>query len=326
MKHILLLMVLMVVLYGCHKDSNSTLTNNNVVVDYDLCESQKMLEKEISENPDRKFFIDQLEEKTKTYPGREFTNRGAGLLYVPVAVHVVFQDPNYFSDAEILQQIQELNRNFNKQNEELQNTSVYLAGYQLSKVANCQIEFYITDVIRVTTTVDSFARGSTDIKSSLTGGSDPVNPTTKLNIWVCHVTNSVSWSAFPGTTGLADGIVMDADHFGFRNPLHKARIVAHEVGHWLNLRHIWGDATCGNDYVGDTPVHPGPNKQCPSSTLKSNCTKKPVSMMWMNYMDYVYGQCMYMFTTGQKQRMDAAIDYARSGWFSANKIYPSLVF
>lgn len=325
MRKLIIATSIAIMLFSCRKNNTvETSTDNNKEELSEPCGSQEILQKEISSDPSRQLFINNLEEKTVNYPGREMTGRGSARLYVPVVVHIVFQDPNYFSDAEIAEQVQELNRTFNKQNPELQNQSVYLAGYQLSKVANCNIEFYVTDIIKVSTTVDTFARSSTDMKSSLTGGSDPLSPTSKLNIWVCHTTNSVSWSAFPGATGLNDGIVMDADHFGLRNTLHKGRILTHELGHWLNLRHIWGDAACGNDYASDTPVHPGPNRQCPSNTLKSNCTRKPVSMMWMNYMDYVYGQCMYMFTAGQKQRMDAAIDYGRSGWFNTTKVYPQL--
>ena len=36
-------------------------------------------------------------------------------------------------------------------------------------------------------------------------------------------------------------------------PYNKGRTATHEVGHWLNLDHIWGDSNCGNDQCNDTP-------------------------------------------------------------------------
>jgi hypothetical protein len=85
-------------------------------------------------------------------------------------------------------------------------------------------------------------------------------------------------------------------------PYHRGRTATHEVGHWINLRHIWGDATCGTDYVGDTPQHNTSNGGCPSDTHRSTCTGTPLEM-WMNYMDYTYDECMYMFTDLQRDRM-----------------------
>jgi hypothetical protein len=70
----------------------------------------------------------------------------------------------------------------------------------------------------------------------------------------------------------------------------------------MNLRHIWGDATCGNDQVGDTPLHNTANYGCPAQGHLSTCTGAPKEM-WMNYMDYTDDRCMYMFSVGQSDRM-----------------------
>ncbi|MEZ5053960.1 MAG: M43 family zinc metalloprotease [Chitinophagales bacterium] len=85
-------------------------------------------------------------------------------------------------------------------------------------------------------------------------------------------------------------------------PFNKGRTATHEVGHWLNLRHIWGDATCGSDLVSDTPTHNTANYGCPAAGHKSTCSGTPVEM-WMNYMDYTDDACMYMFSNGQKSRI-----------------------
>ena len=72
----------------------------------------------------------------------------------------------------------------------------------------------------------------------------------------------------------------------------------------MNLRHIWGDATCGSDLVSDTPSHNTANYGCPTFPHYSTCSGSPVEMT-MNYMDYSNDACMYMFTIGQKNRMRA---------------------
>ena len=314
---------------ACRKiDSKTEPTSESLILKGGerTCASAEMLADEIKNDPNRANYMDALERKIQAYPGRETMNqRGSGKLYVPVVIHVVLTDPSVITDAAILYQQQVLNEDFNKANAELANTSVYLAGYQYSKVANCQIEFYVTNVVRVATTVVEFPAHTDSMKFSALGGSDAIDPATKLNIWVCNTPGGLSWAKFPGGNVLTDGIVNDFDFFGPStpaHPYHQGRTATHEVGHWLNLRHIWGDAACGNDLVNDTPEHQGPNYYCPAAGLKSTCRSKPL-MMWMNHMDYSYGICHYMFTTGQKQRMDATIDNARSSYFAATKIYPA---
>ncbi|MFN3876211.1 MAG: pre-peptidase C-terminal domain-containing protein, partial [Flavobacteriales bacterium] len=83
------------------------------------------------------------------------------------------------------------------------------------------------------------------------------------------------------------------------------RTLTHEVGHWLNLRHIWGDATCGNDQVSDTPVHQTSNGGCPAFPKTNTCGGTTNTEMTMNYMDYTNDGCMNLFTLGQKNRMQA---------------------
>ena len=97
--------------------------------------------------------------------------------------------------------------------------------------------------------------------------------------------------------------------------------MTHEVGHWLNLRHIWGDAFCGNDFVSDTPTQEDDNSGCPNFPLIS-CNNGPNGDMYMNYMDYTNGQCQNILTIGQRNRMHAALNSSVSGrnnlWSSAN--------
>jgi len=128
---------------------------------------------------------------------------------------------------------------------------------------------------------------------------------------------------FPGGAAATDGVVCTHTAFGNTGtaaaPFNKGRTATHEVGHWLNLRHIWGDATCGSDQVTDTPTHNTANYGCPSYPHYSTCTGAPLEMT-MNYMDYTDDACMYMFSTGQSSRMNAlfAPGGARYGLLSSN--------
>lgn len=329
----LILGILLLFIFSCQKQENLANETEKATItakgDPGICLSAEILEQEIAANPGRAKFLANLEEKTKLYENRVAAKgkkpapgRPPGILYLPLVIHIVLTDPATIPDAQIINALQVLNKDYNKLNAELvNNPSVYLAGYSYNSVANCQIQFYVSDIVRVPTTVTEFAPGSSAMKSAATGGSDPVDPATKLNVWVCN-TGNPCWSQFPGGNLLTDGIVMHYVYFGYNNT--TSRIIPHETGHWLNLRHIWGDSQCGNDFVNDTPKHFGPSSGCLGVGAKSTCPGKPL-IMWMNYMDYSHGACYYMFTGGQKDRMDATIINARQAYFSTTKIYPDIL-
>ena len=87
-------------------------------------------------------------------------------------------------------------------------------------------------------------------------------------------------------------------------PYNLGRTLTHELGHYFNLRHIWGSGLCGNDFVADTPQHNTSNGGCPSLDHLSTCSGTPLELT-MNYMDYTNDVCMYMFTEGQALRQQA---------------------
>ena len=105
-------------------------------------------------------------------------------------------------------------------------------------------------------------------------------------------------------TSSTDGVVLLYSSLpgGSAAPYNEGRTATHEVGHYLNLRHIWGDGRCRqDDFVADTPSSDGANYGCPSYPTV-NCKSTD---MTMNYMDYTDDACMYMFSEGQKSRMRA---------------------
>jgi len=146
------------------------------------------------------------------------------------------------------------------------------------------------------------------MKSASSGGSNAWPTNQYLNIWVCNMSGGIlGYAQFPGGAAATDGVVIGYTCFGTTGtaqaPFNRGRTGTHEVGHWLNLRHIWGDATCGNDLVSDTPVHNTSNYGCPSHPRSNSCGTS--AEMFMNYMDYVDDACMQMFSNGQKARMQA---------------------
>jgi hypothetical protein len=91
-----------------------------------------------------------------------------------------------------------------------------------------------------------------------------------------------------------------------RAPFDKGRTATHEIGHWMGLKHIWGDEDCGSDDVDDTPTQLTFNYNCPSFPRLSPCSPNANGDMFMNFMDLTNDACMYMFTAGQKRKMRAA--------------------
>jgi hypothetical protein len=206
------------------------------------------------------------------------------------------------SVAQIQSQIDVLNKDFSATNSDYNLTSTYNSV----KSGDVNVRFVLDVVNRKSTNKKSWGLND-GMKKSSQGGINPSNPTTKLNMWVCNLSGGyLGYAQFPGGSSATDGVVIDDNAFGTTGsaaaPFDKGRTATHEVGHWMNLRHIWGDATCGNDQVGDTPQHNTANYGCPAAGHKSTCSGTPVEMT-MNYMDYTDDACMYMFSAGQKTRM-----------------------
>ncbi len=232
-----------------------------------------------------------------------------GRIVIPVIVNVLYNTPaQNISEAQILSQIAVLNADFEGTNTD------YNAGnyYNAVKAGDVGVSFVIdnpaTDIIRKATKKKTWQLND-GMKKSRQGGIDPTDPATKLNIWVCNLARGyLGYAQFPGGPLSTDGVVVDDNAFGTigtaEAPFDKGRTATHEIGHWMNLRHIWGDANCGNDFVGDTPEHNTANYGCPSAGHLSTCSGNPVEMTW-NYMDYTDDACMYMFSSGQKSRMQA---------------------
>lgn len=133
----------------------------------------------------------------------------------------------------------------------------------------------------------------------------------------CMAGGLIGYGQFPDEYPVkpaTDGVVMLFNAFGrvgnLQPNLNLGRVCVHEIGHWLNLRHIWGDANCGNDFVDDTPTQQAANRGCPAFPHVT-CSNGTNGDMFMNYMDYTNNGCQNIYTRGQNLRMRAV--FAQGG-------------
>jgi hypothetical protein len=288
------------------------------------CGSMNVLEQQLQQDPDMATRMEAIERHTENFI-RTHQEGDRVVITIPVVFHIVHNGDalgtnENISDALVQAQLDQLNQDFS-----LTNSDANLIPALFQPVAaNTEIQFCLAQRKPDGTATNGINRvngGQTSWTVSQIDGS--LKPSTiwdrnqYLNVWSVVFGGGdaglLGYAQFPGGTASTDGVVCLWSSFGsVANPnpsggsYARGRTATHEIGHWLNLRHIWGDATCGNDQVADTPVHNTSNGGCPAYPHYSTCSGTPVEMT-MNYMDYTYDACMYMFTAGQKARMQAVL-------------------
>jgi hypothetical protein len=253
-----------------------------------------------------------------------------GIIYtIPVVVHVLYHnnenDPTNVSVSNIQSQIEILNKDFQLRNEDRKNCPDRFKDY----MADCQIEFKLAKrdpngnctngIVRHKTAIPTFyvdGELADNAKFNNMGGHDAWNTSKYLNIWVVPQLKDEKnvrlggYAVYPGISDedKIDGVVVEYYYIG------NSRVLTHEIGHWLNLKHIFGNYNCfDSDNVSDTPTQYGPNKPLENNecldpeTIKKSCPFEPKGDMFMNYMDYNIN-CSNIFTNGQKERMHAALN------------------
>ena len=306
--------VAFVVIAACNKHSadKQAATEPETPALQRQCASYDVLQQQLMADPSLASRMEAIEQFTRNFEKNPAAYRllPDGTMEIPVVFNVLYKTTaQNVSLAQLQSQIDVLNEDYAATNADYNLTSTYNSV----KSGNTGIKFVLDVVNRRSTTKTSWT--TNDAMKKSTQGIAPTSPTTKLNIWVCNLSGGIlGYAQFPGGSSATDGVVLDDNATGRTGtaaaPFNKGRTATHEIGHWLNLRHIWGDATCGNDLVGDTPLHDAANFGCPAAGHKSTCTGTPVEMT-MNYMDYTDDACMYMFSAGQKTRMQAT--YALGG-------------
>lgn len=261
-----------------------------------------------------------------------------GKVTIPVVVHIVWKEPlENISDAQILSQIEALNRDFQQKNDQ----SNIPAEFK-PLAANIDIEFCLaktdpkgkatTGITRTQTSYsDVWSRmGTTQsnptprrrIYHSILEGHDAWDTKKYLNIWVGKLGNGkAGYGTFPNNIKPedTDGIVIDPTFFGTVGTagnnagFNLGRTAVHEVGHYLNLYHPWGSGSTnfdcnGDDFVEDTPIPVEAISGYPTGNV-FGCENKRV--ITMNFMNFVQDNWMTMFTNGQKERMLNALEEYR---------------
>lgn len=258
----------------------------------------------------------------------------AEVLVIPVVVHVVHNGEGTgqgrnLSEAQVKSQLEVINEDFRRKRGS--------RGFNDDpRGADIEIEFCLAatnpqgqrmaeaGVDRVNGNRNNWTRS--DIEGSLKP-STIWDPNKYCNIWVLDFAPGQSgggellgYAQFPsgsslpgidGGSGSTDGVVVTYKSFGsidkgafpLQNTYNLGRTTTHELGHWLGLRHIWGDANCGNDFVDDTPTQASESTGCMKGRVSCG-----TSNMVENYMDYSNDACFNIFTSGQKARMRAVMD------------------
>lgn len=256
---------------------------------------------------------------------------------IPVVFHVIhLGGSENISEAQIVDQIRIMNEDFRNINPNSVNTPSYFNN--LSGDANIEFRLATKDPNgNCTNGITRHYSPLTDHDYALESDLKAVeqwNSNKYFNVWVVRraVLDGQSlggYATFPGFGSPSlDGVVMAQDCIGSigtaaGNADRNAHTLTHEAGHWLGLRHIWGDQECGDDNINDTPVHKEPNLgRCPTYPLLNNCPGGDIvhGEMFMNYMDYTNNNCMSMFSNGQAGLMNSTLDFSRANLWSSNNL------
>lgn len=228
---------------------------------------------------------------------------------VPVAVHYQgISNPDEGCLVSLAQsQVNILNEDFQGRNSDISSwisNAPYFNG--ITNGETC-IEFVLADQNHPSGY--GISNGDPSVTINKTSGDTDPNWSGYVNFFIQSNTGLLGYSPLGGE-GNGDGVVIDANAFGSgtgcgsispSSPYNLGRTLTHELGHYLNLDHIWASSGCGNtDDVNDTPNQNSENYGCPTVPVNS-CGSNDLSM---NYMDYTNDACMYMFTAGQSSRME----------------------
>src|SRR5664280_2794851 len=259
------------------------------------------------------------------------------VIVVPVVFHVLYNSSaQNVSDQQVLSQLKVLNNDYRRLNADTINTPAPFKSVAAdTRIVFCLAKVnpngsYTSGIIHKHTTSDLFLSDD-GMKFSSSGGDDAWDSKKYLNIWVCNLFGrTLGYAVMPGGPAERDGVVIQYTAFGTFGtaaaPFNKGRTATHEIGHWLGLRHLWGDAECGDDGIADTPQQETNNSNCASFPHLSSCSINSYGDMFMDFMDFTDDACMNMFTQGQKSEMRSlfALGNSRNSFLNSSVCDSSL--
>lgn len=291
------------------------------------CGSADLFQQQYENNPEFRRNVEEIERHTRRFIQEHPEGlNGRAVVTIPVVFHVIHDGDvvgsgENISDAYLLAQLDQLNLDFRRINADITNVPSAFSGF----AADMEIQFCLASRDpsgNATTGINRYNYGAASYDRTYINGT--IKPATiwdrnsYLNIWSVVFGGAdaglLGYAQFPGGTANTDGVVLKyssiasvAYPFPTGAPYNKGRTATHEVGHWINLRHIWGDesACAADDLVSDTPLQGPSNSGCPAFPVTDACTATSPGVMYMNYMDYTTDACTIMFTSGQKTRAQA---------------------
>lgn len=297
------------------------------------CASDVKMRELFAANPTLKA---KMENKNKAL--RTISTQHSGNYTIPVVFHILhLGGSENISDAQVIDQMRIMNIDYAKQNADT--VDIIPSFKTIADSTNIRFELATKDPNGNCTNgiVHYYDANSNWNDQSATLYNKTWNPAKYMNVYVVKSIKlssgfgAAGYTWLPGTwnTGDAQDAIVVLDTYigsiGTSNPF-SSRVLTHEVGHWLDLNHTFGWNECGancnnDDYVYDTPTSKGylscPNLNAP--TTYQLCSTG-VDENFQNFMDYSY--CEKMFTHGQAQRMQAALQSTTAGrsnlWSAAN--------
>jgi hypothetical protein len=268
---------------------------------------------EVSANPSLTQKYQDIEDfiRNKAVSRTEESSGEELIIKIPVIIHNLYHNPEEkITPAQVNSQIEALNKYFRRRNADTINAPVYFR--QLGADIKIEFQLAVSDPKRKSTTGIIYKytpilnwTADDKMKFSASQGDDAWDPASYLNIWVCNLDRFAGYASLPGGELQKDGVVIGRTVFGTsgtQSGYTMGKTAVHEIGHWLGLRHLWGDEYCGEDGVADTPKQATYTVGCPTG-IRVTCGSNPYGDMYMNYMDYTNDVCINMFTQGQKARM-----------------------
>lgn len=329
--------------------------NLNAQQSHTYCGHDLVINSNETNYPGYKQQLNRVFEQAKRQGRKSREARDQQVYTIDVVVHVVWKDTiENLPDTLIQAQIAALNEDYRRLNANASDVRPIFAGV----VGDPEIEFNLTMINRVQTNEEfsiDFLSGALpdNVKQTANGGSDASDTDLSLNIWICKIqpitlggitlgqilgyayppADLPNWPAGQGAPSPElEGVVIDFRAIGPGNPNtidlgmgvipNEGRTPVHEIGHYLGLRHIWGDGGgfTGNDGctvddgIADTP-NAADQSEFDCDVMKNTCMDAANDLpdMIENYMDYSAETCMNSFTIGQIDLMRGVLEGPRCG-------------
>jgi hypothetical protein len=305
----------------------------------DRCGSMELLQKRFTDKPALKLMFDQrqirIQQLVKERIASGKTLRTTGPITIPVVFHVVLSRQSMVTDAQIMAQLDTINKDYAGINSGAAKIPSYFkslfgqSGIQFCLAQRTPNDAPSTGIERYTTTRNSFDYTNNQVKHAESGGADAWDTDKYLNIWICDLSGSIlGYATFPDD-GVKDeqGVAVDYASLpaGAATGFNQGKTLTHEIGHYFDLYHIWGDdngACTGTDNIDDTPNQSNSTTTCQTGVVTDRCTTTAPGIMYQNFMDYSPDACLFMFTQMQVAHMEEIFEKYRSSLLTSNACTP----